>query len=263
MKTGISRRFWAVACVAVLGLSGCYTVLNHPTVAPEQQVDDTGNVIGSNDCSSCHTLSEVWEFHHNPYYNGVPSHSSSGSWVWDYYVSRYDPYFLRWKYYKRPHYNRWLSYYHSPWWYWNPGSGGTRPATAQNEPAATGRGAQRDTYDQVYPRYGGSFTTTTPSASVSVPTGSGSSGTNARQATDTDNTQSNERAVTTQRRGSNSSSSSSAVRSSSSSSRGTRGRGASGAQRSARSNQSSSSEDDENQEEETSDNSRGSSSRSR
>jgi len=136
------RRLWPVSVVAgaSIGLFGCYTVLNHPQIAPQQQVTESGRVIGQNECAGCHTEADLWAFHHGAAWL-APSH--------EYYYYRYDPYFLSRRWYgNRYYYGRWIAYYHNPWWYYSGYSGGAWTPEAP----AVGRGEPREDYDRTEPR---------------------------------------------------------------------------------------------------------------
>ncbi len=144
------------ALAMVMAVSGCYTVLNHPRVAPDQQVTESGTVIKEDQCASCHTQGELWAFHHYPYggdpFYASPSHSPSlsGSLVWDYYYYRHDPYFVRARWYRDTYYRRWYAYHHSPWWCCDDDWTGVGPGDGGRD--AVGRGAARDGYDRSGPR---------------------------------------------------------------------------------------------------------------
>ena len=243
----------AILTLAAVGISGCYTVLRHPTVAPEQQVSEAGDVVRSNDCESCHTLAQVWDYHHYQRYGTVSSHS--GSLLWDYYYNYHDPYFVSRRWYADRYYDRWMAYHHTPWWHWS--TNGVPVAQTPEEPAV-GRGAVRDGYDGVNPRPG-SFSGTYPNAApmLRVPTSSGGSTTNTRPTpnTTTPTTDSGRPEVTTER----GTPATTTTRSSETrqTTRGDRGRGSSGSQKTARQDSSSDSDDSE------SDSGRSSESRSR
>jgi len=133
-------RFWSasVAVGATVGLLGCYTVINHPRMNPQDQVTEQGNVVGQNQCTGCHTDAELWSFHH-----GAALYASG----YDYYYG--DSYLLRNSWYgDRFYYSRWLAYYHNPWWFYAPSGGAWVP-----EAPAIGRGEPRDSADSVEPRF--------------------------------------------------------------------------------------------------------------
>ena len=102
----------AAAIGMALMVSGCYTVLTHPTTSPNQHVTDSGEVIAQDNCAGCHSGGELWSYHHNPYWL-APSHQHSLS---GYYAYRYDHLFLGTRYYDPYYYDRWASYYYRPWW---------------------------------------------------------------------------------------------------------------------------------------------------
>ena len=84
MKTRMLLGLTALAMVVVVAsLSGCYTVLKHPT-----QVSMTDDQGGRRSCADCHEQSS---FYHDPY---------------------------MYRYYDRYSYSdRWYGYYYDPWWY--------------------------------------------------------------------------------------------------------------------------------------------------
>jgi len=110
------RTHRVIPIAAVIGmamaLSGCYTVMTHPTTSPDQHVTDTGEMIAPDNCAGCHSGSELWSYHHSAYWL-APSHRHSLS---GYYAYRYDHLFLGTRYYDPLYYDRWASYYYRPWW---------------------------------------------------------------------------------------------------------------------------------------------------
>jgi len=153
MRSTYRRLALGGVVLAVAVLSGCYTVLDHPRVAPEQQVTQSGTVIKDNQCAGCHTVGELWSYQHYRYgepFHPVPSHASSisGSLVWDHYYYRYDPYFVRARWYGDNYYTRWSRYRHTPWWC----CGDDDWTGGEPRPSAVGRGASRDGYDGNGPR---------------------------------------------------------------------------------------------------------------
>jgi hypothetical protein len=184
MKRSERSSRWSIVLVlgASIGIYGCYTVISHPRMAPQQQVAEDGTVLNADQCVSCHTQGDLWSFHHGSLYP-----RSDG-----YYYSRFDPVFFgsRW-YGDHDYYGRWVSYYYSPWWYypsshrgpWNP------------EIPALGRGGLRDSVSRVDPRsafvalpgYGPGTMPTFPSVGLPVNTGSGGAASSARVARDSTN----------------------------------------------------------------------------
>ncbi|MCX6640456.1 MAG: hypothetical protein NTW14_08260 [bacterium] len=117
----ISRRPLRAAALILLimGLMGCYTVLQHPSVANREAPDSTGTIVvpqtNQNSCTSCH--------------NNDYDHSwgiSRYNWGFDYWGRSY-PNYTPWGY------NGWQHYYYDPWWggygynspypYYQPGPG--------------------------------------------------------------------------------------------------------------------------------------------
>lgn len=102
----------AAAIGMALAVSGCYTVLTHPTTSPNQHVTDSGEMIAPDNCAGCHSGADLWSYHHRAYWL-APSHRHSLS---GYYAYRYDHLFLGTRYYDPYYYDRWASYYYRPWW---------------------------------------------------------------------------------------------------------------------------------------------------
>jgi hypothetical protein len=139
------RTHRVIPIAAVIGmamaLSGCYTVMTHPTTSPDQYVTDSGEMIAPDNCAGCHSGSELWSYHHRAYWL-APSHRHSLS---GYYAYRYDHLFLGTRYYDPYYYDRWASYYYSPWWgrYKGPRYHPTPGVPSGSEPGP-GRGALPD-----------------------------------------------------------------------------------------------------------------------
>lgn len=130
----------SVVAGAAVGLLGCYTVISHPRINPQDQVTERGDVIGASECTGCHGDAELWSFHH-----GAPWYARSH----EYYYYQYDPYFLGRSWYgDRYYYARWMAFYHHPWWLGTPSGYAWTP----NSPAL-GRGEPRDSADSVEPRF--------------------------------------------------------------------------------------------------------------
>ena len=137
-ERGNSVVTWAVLASSV-GLYGCYTILSHPQLAPEQRITENGAVLGSNDCASCHTQNDLWGYHHRGWYSRQHA----------YFYNQYDPLFYRSRWYGDSYfYGRWVSYRYSPWWYYP----GTRTGAWHPEIPAVGRGTARDSVSRVDPR---------------------------------------------------------------------------------------------------------------
>jgi hypothetical protein len=98
-----------------LGLAGCYTVLKHPSVVPEERAlaarESTVAEGRQAACTDCHN---------NEYDHQGSSHLNWGGWGGYYNGYGYTPF----GYYS---YNPWQRYYYEPWWYnsgWGWGWGG-------------------------------------------------------------------------------------------------------------------------------------------
>jgi len=141
-----------LAVGATVGLLGCYTVLTHPQISPQEQVTDEGHIVSQNECATCHTEQEMWSFHHGlPYYGLQPSHDS---YLWDSFAYEYDSFFQHRSWYRGGYYGRWYSYYARPWWYLAPATAGGSGTPHEPAPPAVGRGDARDGYDRAEPREG-------------------------------------------------------------------------------------------------------------
>lgn len=86
----------------MIGISGCYTMLRHPTVAQEELVSGSDQELTGASCTDCHN-NEYDHYRMSPHYWGF------GSWG----IRTY-PY----GYYGG--YVGWQRYYYDPWWWgWN------------------------------------------------------------------------------------------------------------------------------------------------
>jgi hypothetical protein len=139
----------AYALLAAMGLAlaGCYTVMTHPGVTPDQQVTEQGRVISENQCGGCHNDSELWSYHHDSYF---PAGGYRGGWDRRYY--RNHRYFLSLGWYPDTYYSRWNRYYRRPWWHDSPGHPAGPAARTAGRSPAEGRGTDRDGYDRIGPR---------------------------------------------------------------------------------------------------------------
>ncbi len=157
MKRETLLRFTLLVALS-LAAGGCYTVLTHPQTTPEQHVTDTGDVLAPNDCSGCHSGSELWSYHHDAYWL-APSHHSSLSGpshrnsLSGYYAYRYDHLFVGHRWYNRRYYDRWAWYYYQPWWMYDrhPQRGDHYGRPAEQRPTRH-LGDRRDGYDRQEPR---------------------------------------------------------------------------------------------------------------
>ena len=159
MKRETLLRFTLLAALS-LAAGGCYTVLTHPQTTPEQHVTDTGDVLAPNDCSGCHSGTELWSYHHDAYWL-APSHHSSLSGpsrrnsLSGYYAYRYDHLFVGHRWYNRRYYDRWAWYYYQPWWMHDRHPRRVyhgQPVARQTTPSGVRRGEHRDGYDRQEPR---------------------------------------------------------------------------------------------------------------
>ena len=78
-------------------LVGCYTMLKHPQIKPEESYVREG-VQRARRCADCHTEMRVDLYYHDPFY-------------------RYDPFWVRQPFYAPSYYYRWRYYRSYPWWW--------------------------------------------------------------------------------------------------------------------------------------------------
>ena len=101
---------------AMVVLSGCYTMLNHPGIPIDfyQNETETGVNDYSQETSRCSDC-------HNQYHTEYPfyerGHQYSGIYDYDpFYSGPYNPYWNTGPYYSGNVYDRYYGYYSTPWW---------------------------------------------------------------------------------------------------------------------------------------------------
>ncbi len=135
-----------IIVLLMLGLAGCYTMLNHPTVADEELVAEHDSELTGTSCTACHNN----EYDHN---RMSPHNWGFGSWGIRNYPYSYYSYYGS--------YGGWQKYYYDPWWwgwnyynpyppYYNPGGGSGSVGVSAPSPQRPGRG--RDFSPAPYPQ---------------------------------------------------------------------------------------------------------------
>jgi hypothetical protein len=138
-----------ILCVTAIG---CYTVLNHPQIAPPERVTSTGTVIDEANCGGCHTSSDLWSFHHSGLNQQIDRMTGEPHGLeddWTYYYNPYDRYFAREGWYNGGYYQSWSSYHHRSWWSLGYASRAMAKAViSSDDEEYVGRGARRDGADR-------------------------------------------------------------------------------------------------------------------
>jgi len=78
-------------------LVGCYTMMKHPQIKPEESYVGE-DVQRARRCTDCHAEMHVDLYYHDPFY-------------------RYDPFWVRRPFYAPSYYDRWRYYRSYPWWW--------------------------------------------------------------------------------------------------------------------------------------------------
>jgi hypothetical protein len=163
---------------AILGITviGCFTVLNHPRIAPPDQVTSAGTVIDEANCGGCHTSSDLWSFHHsglNQQLARFADESPDRESDWNYYYNPYDQYFAHEGWYGGGFYRDWSSYHHRSWWSLGYASRAMVKAVTSDGEGYVGRGARRDGADRQRTRSGAFVDLLPPPATTFISTSGG------------------------------------------------------------------------------------------